>query len=65
MNKLYCNYYSGDSANHLYVSCMINGVVTSLQCMECECRTISDARVDILNQRKQGFSQRLVKGDKE
>lgn len=46
MSKLYCDNYMGDSEYHLYVHCMRKGIVTALQCTECESRRISDARVN-------------------
>lgn len=46
MNKIYCDNYMGDSGYHLYVHCMRKGIVTALQCTECEYRQISDARVN-------------------
>lgn len=46
MSKIYCDNYMGDSGYHLHVHCMRKGIVTALQCMQCEYRKISDARVD-------------------
>lgn len=46
MSKIYCDNYMGDSGYHLHVHCMRKGIVTALQCTQCEYRKISDARVD-------------------
>ncbi len=43
---MYCDNYMGDSGYHLYVHCMRKGIVTALQCTQCEYREISDVRVD-------------------
>lgn len=61
MGKLYCDNYMGDFRYHLYVYCMRKGIVTALQCTECEYRKISDARVDakkefIIKENKNGKS---------
>lgn len=39
-----CNNYLGDSGYHLYIHCMKKGIVTALQCMECEDRKMSEVR---------------------
>lgn len=47
MGKLYCDNYMGDSEYHLYVHCMRKGIVTALQCTQCEYRKMSDARMNV------------------
>ena len=47
MGKLYCDNYMGDSGYHLYVHCMRKGIVTALQCTQCEYRKMSDARMNV------------------
>lgn len=46
MGKLYCDKFMRDSGDHLYVSCMRRGIVTALQCTQCEYRKMSDARMN-------------------
>lgn len=46
MGKLYCDNFMRDFGYHLYVGCMRRGIVTALQCTQCEYRKMSDARMN-------------------
>ena len=61
MSKIYCDNYMGDSGFHLYVHCMRKGIVTASQCMQCEYRKISDARINA----KKEFDLREVRKKNE